>query len=289
MFAPLMRFPFRYLLSTCLVAIVALPLLLLLTALTRVDAGIDQIALRPSVYIFLKPAVNTEEVSQVEAKINSVLEREALHVDLQFIDKEQALENITQQLALQNIKTSLNNNPLPNAYVAYLYGFKGRLEDTSYIQRIIDSLLQEAEVAQVYIDVDRANAVAQQAKLIRYLSFSLLSLFSIAIVTVLLNQIQLKNFWQAREVSAVNKTKNNSLVSSALAGIVFAVFINLCVFVLQKLSAMIATQYLADWHWHQFSMTTLINPQLSSSLTLFLVTAIIAALAECLFSRRNLE
>lgn len=185
------RTPFASLLTILVMGIaLSLPagLYVLLENVERLGGNMEG---APQISLFLMRDIKPDEIGQLETQ----LQRHPEVRELRFIPRDQALREISRNTGLEDITSSLEQNPLPDAFVIHT-------RDTS--PETLEALRQEfqqwpkVEIAQ--LDSDWAKRLYALLELGRRAVLILALLLSFALVAITGNTIRLHILTQREEI-----------------------------------------------------------------------------------------
>lgn len=142
-----------------------------------------QAASTPQMSLFVKIGTDSQDI----AKIRHRLEADALIIDIQFIPKNVALQQLQQSSGLPDIATDLGRNPLPDAFVVHT-----RQETAAVLEQLRETMQNWPEIEWVQFDSDWIVRLNAMLDLGRFAVLMLSVLLSIAIVAIMFNTIRLQ-------------------------------------------------------------------------------------------------
>ena len=145
----------------------------------------------PQMSLFLKTDMQSADIHQIEQR----LERDVRILGHQFVSKETALQQLQQNSGLTNIATSLERNPLPDAFILHVQN-----EGTESIQQLQTELQGWSEIEYVQFDSVWAERLSVLLKLGRFAVLMLATLLSIAIIAIMFNTIRLQILTKRDEI-----------------------------------------------------------------------------------------
>ena len=137
----------------------------------------------PQISLFLSLDTKAEEVDRVRKRL-------AQHPDIarvEFVARTKALEKLKQNTSLDDVVDSLNQNPLPDAFI--VYPKQGEAESLDALRNDL-AKLEKVEHAQ--LDSDWAHKLNALLKFGRFAVAILASLLSLALITITFNTIRLQ-------------------------------------------------------------------------------------------------
>ncbi len=145
----------------------------------------------PQISLFL--ALNTSK--EDAAQIGKRLEQHAAISRVEFVPREQALEQLKRTSGLADVIGSLNQNPLPDAYIAY-----PRNPDPKALETLRDELQKWPKVEHAQLDSAWARKLDALLGFVRLGVLVLAGLLSIALVAITFNTIRLQILTRREEI-----------------------------------------------------------------------------------------
>ncbi len=145
----------------------------------------------PQMSLFLRTDMQSADVQQVEQR----LERDVRILGHQFVSKETALQQLQQRSGFANVATSLERNPLPDAFILHLQN-----EGAESMRQLQAELQGWPEIEYVQFDsvwIERLDALL---KLGRFSVLLLATILSIAIIAIMFNTIRLQILTKRDEI-----------------------------------------------------------------------------------------
>jgi cell division transport system permease protein len=151
----------------------------------------DQVAGIPQISLFLSMNASKDDI----ARIGKQLQQHKAIDRIEFISREQALEQIKQSSGLSDVIGGLSQNPLPNAYIVY-----PKSSDPQLLETLRDELQKWPKLDKVQLDSAWAHKLDALLKFCRLSVLILTVLLSFALVAVTFNTIRLQILTQREEI-----------------------------------------------------------------------------------------
>ena len=197
--AHLQRSPLGFLLNVLVIAIaLALPIAGL-TLLENVRPRSEQLAVAPEISVFMGLEVSREEVKALAPLIKELLNTQGKKANIQFITREQALDDLRTRSGITDVLTTLGKNPLPDSYVLQLEGFDNA-SDAARVDAIADSLRQLPGVETVQVDSAWVKRLASLIAILRMALLFIASTLAVVVVAVVFNTTRLQVLTQLDEI-----------------------------------------------------------------------------------------
>ncbi|MEY5002363.1 MAG: hypothetical protein RL678_172 [Pseudomonadota bacterium] len=185
------------------VVVIALALVLPLTGLTVLEnlrPVARDLAVEPELSVFLSTDVARSRGQAIAGDIRRQAQQLAVPVQLEFIDRDQALASMKAHSGLHDVVTALGSNPLPDAYVVRVAGGADSVSP-GRITQLADALGGIDGVDTVQLDsvwVKRLAALVDLAGVVlRLLALTLCGV----VLAVVFNTIRLQAYTQMEEIS----------------------------------------------------------------------------------------
>ncbi|MBU6293012.1 MAG: permease-like cell division protein FtsX [Burkholderiales bacterium] len=185
------------------VVVIALALVLPLTGLTVLEnlrPVARDLAVEPELSVFLSTDVARSRAQAIAGDIRQQAQQLAVPVQLEFIDRDQALASMKAHSGLHDVVTALGSNPLPDAYVVRVAGGADSVSP-GRITQLSDALGGIDGVDTVQLDsvwVKRLAALVDLAGVVLWLLA--LTLCGV-VLAVVFNTIRLQAYTQMEEIS----------------------------------------------------------------------------------------
>jgi cell division transport system permease protein len=215
-----------------------------------------QAAGTPQISVFMARNASKEEVAQTGRRLGQLdgIER------IEFVPREQALEQLKHSTGLADIIGGLNQNPLPDAYILY-----PRHGDPSTLEALRDELQKWPKLDQVQLDSAWARKLEALLSFVRLAVLILSTLLSVALVAITFNTIRLQILTKRDEIE-VSKLIGAThafirrpflyfgLVQGLLAGAAAWLIIALSLYLLNDSLAHLAQLYASNFTLHHLSL-----------------------------------
>ncbi len=145
----------------------------------------------PQISVFLSMDASQDDITRIG---NQLKQHEAID-QVEFVPRNQALEQLQQSTGLADVIGGLTDNPLPDAYLVY-----PKKTDAQTLEALRDELLKWPKLAQVQLDSAWAHKLEAILKFGRLAVLILAVLLSIALVAVTFNTIRLQILTQRDEI-----------------------------------------------------------------------------------------
>lgn len=159
--------------------------------LQNVQSLANQVAGTPQISVFLAMNASKDDV----ARIGKQLQQQAAVDHVQYVPREQALEQLKQSTGLADVIGGLAQNPLPDAYIVY-----PKKTDAQTLEALRDELQKWPKLEKVQLDSAWARKLEALLKFGRLAALILAALLSFALVAVAFNTIRLQILTQRDEI-----------------------------------------------------------------------------------------
>lgn len=159
--------------------------------LQNAQSLIAQFSGTPQISLFLNLNAKTEEIDRLRKRL-------AQHPDIarvEFIARAVALEKLKQSTGLDDVIGSLNQNPLPDAFIVY-----PKHNEAGMLDALRNDLAKWEKVGHAQLDSDWAYKLDALLKFARFAVAILAGLLSLALVTITFNTIRLQILTQRDEI-----------------------------------------------------------------------------------------
>ena len=188
-----------FLLNAIVVAIaLALPFAGL-TLLQNVRPLSEQMAVEPEISVFLAMDTPRDQALTLATDIRKIIGSGSSGARLEFVAREKALTALNAKSGLTDVLATLGSNPLPDAYVIKLPGFRNAAE-AAQIDAVAAQLKALPGVDNVQVD---STWVKRLAALLHVLQLALLFLaltLGVVVVAVVFNTVRLQVMTQREEI-----------------------------------------------------------------------------------------
>lgn len=198
-FRHLFRTPGNFLLNVLVVSIaLALPFAGL-TLLENVRPVSEQLAVEPEISVFMQMDASRERANAIGAEIRRIAQENGHKVGLAFIPKEKALASLKEKTGLDDAINTLGTNPLPDAYIVKMTGFKDG-GDADKVDAIAGKLRKLEGVEEVQVDSAWVKRLAALLQVMRLILLFLAITLGVVVVAVVFNTIRLQVMTQREEI-----------------------------------------------------------------------------------------
>jgi cell division transport system permease protein len=159
--------------------------------LQNVQGLATQLSSTPQISLFISMEAKAEDID----KLRKQLEQNPFIARVEFVGREQALEQLKQSTGLADVIGGLNQNPLPDAFIVNPKSGTAQSLDKLRIEL---AKLPRVELAQ--LDSDWAYKLEALLKFGRMVALILASLLSLALIAITFNTIRLQILTQRDEI-----------------------------------------------------------------------------------------
>ena len=152
---------------------------------------VDQVTGSPQISVFLNVSTGKDEV----AHIGKQLQQHKLIDHIEYVSRDQALEQLKHNTGLTDVIGGLAQNPLPDAYIVY-----PKKSDAPSLEALRDELQKWPKLEKVQLDSAWARKLEALLKFGRLAALILGSLLSFALVAITFNTIRLQILTQREEI-----------------------------------------------------------------------------------------
>jgi cell division transport system permease protein len=152
---------------------------------------IAQLSDTPQISLFLKKSANAEEKERLQKQLDA----HPAIAAIEFVAREQALEQLKQRTGLADLIEGMEKNPLPDAFVIH-----PRPDKAQVLSGLRDELAQWPGVELAQLDSDWALKLEALLGFGRLAVLILASLLSLALVAITFNTIRLQILTQRDEI-----------------------------------------------------------------------------------------
>ncbi|HEY4316378.1 MAG TPA: permease-like cell division protein FtsX [Herbaspirillum sp.] len=191
------RAPGSFLLNVLVVAIaLALPFAGM-TLLENVRPVTEQLAVQPEISVFMQGGATRDQANAIAPSIRQAVQSAGSDAKIEFIPREKALDALKSKTGLDDALATLGNNPLPDAYVVKLTGFRINAEQVDKIAARLKTL---PRVDTVQIDSAWVKRLAALMHVLRLALLFLAVTLGVVVVAVVFNTIRLQVMTQYDEI-----------------------------------------------------------------------------------------
>ena len=159
--------------------------------LQNVQSLVDQVAGTPQISVFLSMNTGKDEV----ARIGKQLQQHKAVDHIEYVSREQALDQLKHSTGLADVIGGLSQNPLPDAYIVY-----PKKSDVQALEALRDELQKWPRLDKVQLDSAWAHKLEALLKFGRLAVLLLGALLSFALVAITFNTIRLQILTQRDEI-----------------------------------------------------------------------------------------
>jgi len=159
--------------------------------LQNVQKLVDQVTGSPQISVFINMNVSRDEV----AHIGKQLQQHKSIDRIEYVSRDQALEQLKHNTGLTDVIGGLAQNPLPDAYIVYPKKF-----DAPSLEALRDELQKWPKLEKVQMDSAWVHKLEALLKFGRLAAIILGSLLSFALVAITFNTIRLQILTQRDEI-----------------------------------------------------------------------------------------
>ncbi|MBI3903545.1 MAG: ABC transporter permease [Nitrosomonadales bacterium] len=159
--------------------------------LQNVQSLADRAVGTPQLSVFMNMGVGKDDI----ARIGRQLKQSEAVDHIEFVPREQALEQLKRSTGLADVIGGLTQNPLPDAYVVY-----PKRTDAQTLETLRDEVRKWQKVEHVQLDAAWAHKLESLLKFGRAALLILAVLLSIALVAVTFNTIRLQILTRRDEI-----------------------------------------------------------------------------------------
>lgn len=198
-FRHLLKSPGNFLLNVLVVSVaLALPFAGL-TVLENIRPLSGQLAVNPEISIFLKTTTSRDDAQALRQPIREAAASFDSKVQLRFVPKENALDQLRSKTGIDDVLATLGNNPLPDSYIIITSGLTG-VEDAGKLRDVVSALQQLPGVDVVQIDSAWVEKLAALVQILRLALLFLAIVLGAVVVAVVFNTIRLQVMTQSDEI-----------------------------------------------------------------------------------------
>jgi cell division transport system permease protein len=159
--------------------------------LQNVQSLSDKLVGTPQISVFLSMNVSQDEISRYTKQ----LEQHPAIARVEFVPREQALQQLQQSTGLADVTGGLAQNPLPHAFIVY-----PKSTDPLALDKLRDELKAWPKFEHVQLDSAWARKLEALLKFGRLAVLILAALLSFALVAITFNTIRLQILTQREEI-----------------------------------------------------------------------------------------
>lgn len=168
-----------------------------LTLLDNVRPMSEQLSVDPELSVFLKIDLPREKAVALQAQMKPIVHDNKAKI--MFIAREQALDALKSKSGLEDVLTTLGDNPLPDSYVLKLDAFKNAAEAAD-VDTVAQQLRDLPGVESVQVDSAWVKRLAALLGVLRLVLLLLALTLGAAVIAVVFNTIRLQVMTQRDEI-----------------------------------------------------------------------------------------
>ena len=185
------------------VLVIAMALVLPLAGMTLLEnlrPVSRELAVDPEMTVFLATDFPQDQAVALSRQLVNSAKSAGVDIKLEFISREKALATLKERVGLNDIVTTLGNNPLPDAYVVRLAKPQDAMSATN-IEKLAESFKRVAGVEAVQLDAAWVKRLAALFQLGALLLWLLAATLAGVVLSVVFNTIRLQVINQSEEIS----------------------------------------------------------------------------------------
>jgi succinate-semialdehyde dehydrogenase/glutarate-semialdehyde dehydrogenase len=170
-----------------------------LTVLENLRPISGQLAVEPEISIFLSMTTPRDKASALAKPIRRILESAAISGKVEFIPREKALAELSGKSGFSAAVATLGSNPLPDAYLLKLAGFRSA-EEAKKLETLMAQLTALAGIEHVQVDSTWVKRLAALVQVLRLALLFLAIVLGVVVIAVVFNTIRLQVLNQRDEI-----------------------------------------------------------------------------------------
>jgi cell division transport system permease protein len=159
-----------------------------------------ELAVDPEMTVFLATDFPQDQAVALSTQLVNSAKSAGVDIKLEFISREKALATLKERAGLNDIVTTLGNNPLPDAYVVRLAKPQDA-KSAANIEKLAESFKRVAGVEAVQLDAAWVKRLAALFQLGALLLWLLAATLAGVVLSVVFNTIRLQVINQSEEIS----------------------------------------------------------------------------------------
>ena len=159
--------------------------------LQNAQALVEQLSGTPQVSLFLSMDAKTDDVDRLRKQLT----QHPAIARIEFVARDQAMEQLKQSTGLADVIGGLSQNPLPDAFIVY-----PKQSEVQALEELRNELAKLPKVELAQLDSAWAYKLEALLKFGRMLALILASLLSLALIAVTFNTIRLQILTQRDEI-----------------------------------------------------------------------------------------
>ncbi|UMR32782.1 permease-like cell division protein FtsX [Massilia sp. MB5] len=166
-----------------------------LTLLNNVRPMSEQMSVDPELSVFMKQDTPREQAAGIAGSLRAVVK----DAKIVFVPREKALEQLKDKSGLNDVISTLGENPLPDSYIIKLDAFQSAAEGAA-IDGIADQMRALPGVESVQVDSAWVKRLAALLGVLRLALLLLAATLGTVVVAVVFNTIRLQVMTQREEI-----------------------------------------------------------------------------------------
>ena len=159
-----------------------------------------ELAVDPEMTVFLATDFPQDQAVALSTQLAKSAKSAGVEITLEFISREKALATLKERAGLNDIVTTLGNNPLPDAYVVRLAKAQDA-QSAAKIEKLAESFKRIAGVEAVQLDAAWVKRLAALFQLGAVVLWLLAATLAGVVLSVVFNTIRLQVINQYEEIS----------------------------------------------------------------------------------------
>lgn len=243
----------------------------------------DQIAGTPQISIFLNMNTSRNDIEHIG---NQLKQYETVD-KVEFVSREQALEQLKQSTGLDDVIGGLASNPLPNAYIVY-----PKKIDAKTLESMRDEFQKIQEVDHVQLDSAWVRKLDAWLMVGRFAALILAVLLSFALIAVTFNTIRLQILTRRDEIEVsklIGATNTFIRRPFLYSGLLYGLLGGVSAWLIVTISLLILNSSVSELALLYASHYTLRSPSTGDSLSLLCFSACLGWLGAWLSVAQHLR
>ncbi|MBB3119237.1 permease-like cell division protein FtsX [Pseudoduganella violacea] len=166
-----------------------------LTLLNNVRPMSEQMSVDPELSVFMKQDTPREQAAGIAGSLRTIVK----DAKIVFVPREKALEQLKDKSGLNDVISTLGENPLPDSYIIKLDAFQSAAEGAA-IDGIADQMRALPGVESVQVDSAWVKRLAALLGVLRLALLLLAATLGTVVVAVVFNTIRLQVMTQREEI-----------------------------------------------------------------------------------------
>jgi cell division transport system permease protein len=167
-----------------------------LTLLENIRPVTQQLAVEPEISVFLALGTPADQARALASGIRHALPLASKKSRIEYIPREQALENLKEKTGLADALTTLGQNPLPDAYIIRLTNI-----DVAAVDALAERLQALPGIETVQVDSAWVKRLAAMLEVMRLALLLLAATLGVVVVAVIFNTVRLQVLTQREEIA----------------------------------------------------------------------------------------